>query len=203
MCWSLGFLQAIKCWTKEIWSLISWGLTVHGSNRWFKKNFIQIHCCSVTKSCVALCNPMNCWVPGFLVLHYLLEFAQTHVCWVRDAIQPSHPLSTPSPPALNLSQHQGLFQWVGSSHWVAKVLELQHQSFQWIFRVDFFYDWLGLSPYSPRDSQESSPAPQFKSNNSLTLNLLHGSTLTSVHDYWQNHSFDYIDLCQKSDVSAS
>ena len=56
---------------------------------------------------------------------------------------------------------------------------------------------------SPRDSQESSPAPQFKSNNSLTLNLLHGSTLTSVHDYWQNHSFDYIDLCQKSDVSAS
>ena len=75
----------------------------------------------------------------FPVLHHRPEFAQTHVNWVSDAIQPSHPLSSPSPPALNLSQHQGLFQWVGSSHQVAKVLELQlqYQSFQWIFRVDF------------------------------------------------------------------
>ena len=71
--------------------------------------------------------------------HQLLELAQTHVHWVGDAIQPSHPLSSPSPPAFNLSQNQGLFQWVSSSHQVAKVLEfqLQHQSFQWIFRVDF------------------------------------------------------------------
>ena len=67
----------------------------------------------------------------------LLEFVQTHVHWVGDAIQPSNPLSSPSPPALNLSQHQGLFQWVGSLHQVAKLLELQHQSFQWIFRTDF------------------------------------------------------------------
>ena len=75
---------------------------------------------------------------GFPVLHYLPEFAQTHVRWVNDAIQLSHPLSPASPPVLNLSQHQGLFQWVGSSHQVAKGLELQlqHQSFQWIFRVD-------------------------------------------------------------------
>ena len=71
------------------------------------------------------------------VLHHLLEFAQTHVHWVSDAIQPSHPLLPPLPPALNLSQHQDLFQWVGSSHQVAKVLELQHQSLQWILRVDF------------------------------------------------------------------
>ena len=79
-------------------------------------------------------------MPGFPVLHYLLEFAQTHVHWIRDSIQPSPPLSPPSPPALNLSQHQGLFQWVGSSEQMAKVLELQlqHQSFQWIFRVDWF-----------------------------------------------------------------
>ena len=75
--------------------------------------------------------------PGFPVLHHLLEFAQTHVKWVSDAIQTSHPLSLPSPPAFNLSQYQGLFQWVSSSHQVAKVLELQHQSFQWIFRVVF------------------------------------------------------------------
>ena len=70
---------------------------------------------------------------------------QTHVHQVSDAIQPSHPLSSPSPPALNISQHQGLFQWVSSSHQVAKILELQHQSFQWIFRVDFFRtDWFDI-----------------------------------------------------------
>ena len=96
-------------------------------------------CCSVAQLCLTLCNPLYCSPPGFLVLHYLLEFAEKHVHWVGDAIQPSHPLSSPSPPAFNLSQHQGLFQWVSSSHQVAKVLELQlhHQSFQWIFRIDF------------------------------------------------------------------
>ena len=85
--------------------------------------------------------------------------------------QPSHPLSFPSPPALNLSQHQGLFKWVSSSHQVAKVLEfqLQHQSFQWSPRTDLPYDGLVGSPCSPRDSQESSPTPQFTSINSLAL----------------------------------
>ena len=71
-------------------------------------------CCSVTKSFLTLCDPMDCSTPGFPVLRYLLEFAQTHVFWVSDAIQPSHPLLPLSPPALDLSQHQGLFQWVGS-----------------------------------------------------------------------------------------
>ena len=143
-----------------------------------------------------------CSMPGFPVLHYLPESAQTHVHWVDNAIQLSHPLSAPSPPALNLSQHQGLFQWVSTSHQVAKVLEPQHQSFQWTFRVDFLWDWLVWSPCYPRDSQESSLAPQFKSIISLALSLLYGPTLTSVHDYWKNHSFDYMDLCQKSDFSA-
>ena len=89
---------------------------------------------------VWLCVPMDFSLPGFPVRHHLQEFARTHVHWVRGAIQPSHPLLSPSPPALNLSQYQGPFQWVGYSHQVAKVLELQlqHQSFQWIFRVDFF-----------------------------------------------------------------
>ena len=98
-----------------------------------------IYCCLVTKPCLTLCDPMDCSMQGFPVLCNLLEFAQTHVLWVSDAIQPSHPLSPTSAPALNLSQHQSLFQWVGSSHQVANVLELQlqHQSFQWIFRVDF------------------------------------------------------------------
>ena len=88
---------------------------------------------------VWLCDPMDYSTPGFPVHHQLLEVAQTHVHWVSDAIQASHPLSSPYPPAFNLSQHQHLFQWVGSLHQVAKVLELQlqHQSFQWIFKVDF------------------------------------------------------------------
>ena len=77
----------------------------------------SICCCAVTESCLIPCDPMDCSIPGFPVLHYLLEFAQTHVHWVSDAIQPSHPLSLPSLPALNLSQHQSLFQWVGSSWW--------------------------------------------------------------------------------------
>ena len=94
---------------------------------------------SVAQSCLTLCDPMDCSTPGFPVHHQLPEFTQIHVHWVSDAIQPTHPLSSPSPPDLNLSQHQGLFQWVSSSHQVAKVLELQlqHQSFQWIFRIDF------------------------------------------------------------------
>ena len=92
----------------------------------------------VAQSCPTLWDPMDYSTPGFPVHHQLLEFTQIHVHWVGDAIQPSHPLSSPSPPALNLSQHQGLFQWVSSSHQVAKVSEfqLQHQSFQQIFRTD-------------------------------------------------------------------
>ena len=102
---------------------------------------------------------MNCSRPSFPVHHQLLEPTQTHVHWVGDAIQPCHSLSSPSPPAFNLSQHQGLFQWVSSSHHVAKVLEfqLQHQSFQWIFRTDFLLDWLLWFPCSPRNFQKSSP----------------------------------------------
>ena len=83
-------------------------------------------------SSVWLCDCMNCSTPGLPVLHYLLGFAHTHDHWVRNAIQPHHPLSPPSPLALNLSQHQSLFQWAGSSQQMAEVLELQHQSFQCI-----------------------------------------------------------------------
>ena len=117
--------------------------------------------CSVTKSCPTLCNPMDCSMPDFPILHHLMELSQTHAYWVSEAIQPSHPLLSPSPPAFNLSQLQGLFQLVSSLHQVAKVLELQlqHQSFQWIFRIDFLLDWLIWSPCCPRDSQEPSPAP--------------------------------------------
>ena len=80
---------------------------------------------------------MDCSIPGFPVHHQLPELAQTHVHWVGDDIQTSHPLLSLSPPAFNLSRHQGLFQWVSSSHQVAKILELQHQPFQWLLNVDF------------------------------------------------------------------
>ena len=101
--------------------------------------FVSIQFSSVAQLCPAICNPMDCSTPGLPGHHQLLEFIQTHVHWVGDAIQPSHPLSFPSPPIFNLSQHQGLFKWVSSSHQVAQVLQfqLQHQSFQWIFRTDF------------------------------------------------------------------
>ena len=94
---------------------------------------------SVTQSYLTLCNPMDCSTPGLPVHLQLPEPTQTHVCWVGDAIQPSYPLSSPPPPAFNLPQHQGLFQWVSSLHQVVKVLQFQlrHQSFQSIFRTDF------------------------------------------------------------------
>ena len=160
--------------------------------------------CSVANLCSTLCDLIDCSVPGFPVLHQLLELAQTHVHWVSDASQPSHPLLSPSPPAFSLCQHQGLFQWIGSFHQVAKVLEfqLQHQSFQWIFRTDLLQDWRVGSPCSPRDSQESSPTLQFKSINSSALSLLHSPTLTSIHDHQKNHSLDWMDLCRQSNVSA-
>ena len=103
---------------------------------------------SVTQSRLTHCNPMDCSTPGFPVHHQLPEFTQNSCPPVSDAFQPSPPLLSPSPPAFNLSQHQGLFQWVSSSYQVAKVLEfqLQHQSFQWIFRTDFLYNGLVGSP---------------------------------------------------------
>ena len=113
-------------------------------------------------------------MPPCPVHNYLPQFAQTHVHWVSNAIQSSHPLSSPSP-ALKLSQHQGLFHWdSSSSHQVAKLLELQlqHQPFKCIFRVDFLLEWLVWSPCCPRNS----PAPQFKSISSSVLNLLYGPT---------------------------
>ena len=105
---------------------------IHISSK--KKNFAVLQFSSATQSCPTLCDPMNCSTPGLCVHHQLPESTQTHVHWVSDAIQPSHP-----PPDISLSQHQGIFQWVSSSHLVAKVLELQlqDQSFQRIFRVVF------------------------------------------------------------------
>src|SRR5574337_361883 len=140
---------------------------------------------------------MNRSTPGLLVHHQLPEFTHTHVHRVSDAIQPSHPLLSPSPPAPNPSQHQSLFQLVNSSHEVAKVLEfqLQHHSFQRNPRADLLQNGTVGSPCSPRDSQESSPTPQFKSINSSALSLLHSPTLTSTHDHWNMYTNTCVYTC--------
>ena len=147
---------------------------------------------SVAQSCLTLHDSMDCSNPGSPVQHQLLKLTQTHIQRLSDTFQPSHLLLSPFSPGFNLSQHQGILQGVSSSHQVDKVLEfqLQHQSFQWIFRTDFLWDGLVGSPCCPRDSQESSPTPQFKSINSSTLSFLYSPILTSIHEYWENHSFD-------------
>ena len=125
-------------WTEELGRLQSMGVQ-RVRYDWTYTWEVSLQFSSVAQSCPTLCHPMNRSTPGFPVHHQLPESTQTHVHWVGDAIQPSHPLSSLSPPAFNLSQHQGVFKWVSSLHQVAKVLEfqLQHQSFQWIFRTDF------------------------------------------------------------------
>ena len=146
---------------------------------------------------------MECNMTASPVCHYLPESAQIHIHRVTDAIQPSLRLP-PFSPAFNLSQHLGSFPVSSFWHQMEKVseLQLQYQSFQRILRVDFLEDWLVRSPCSPRDSQESSSAPQFKSINSLVL-IFHGPTLTSVHDCWKKHSFDYMEYFKQSDPSPN
>ena len=116
--------------------------------------FSSVQFSSVSQACLTLCDTLNCSMPGLPVHHQLPESTQTHVHWVGDAIQPSHPLSSSSPPALNLSQHQSLCKWVSSLHQVDKVLEfqLQHQNFQWTTMTHLLQDGLVGSPCSPRDS---------------------------------------------------
>ena len=146
---------------------------------------------SVAQLCPTLCDPMNSRAPSLPVLHQLPESTQTHVCWVSDAIQPSHPLSSPFPPALNLSQHQGLFKWVSSLHQVAKVWSFSFNispSNEHPGLISFRMDWLDL--LAVQGTLKSSPTPQFKSINSSALSFLYSLTLTSIHGYWKNHSLD-------------
>ena len=144
---------------------------------------------SVAQSCPTLCDPMNSSTPGLPVHHQLPEFTQTHVHRDGDAIQPSHPLLSPSPPASNPSQHQGLFQWVNSSNEMAKGLEfqLQHLSFQWTPKTDLLKDGLWISLQSKGLSRVFSNTT-VQSINSSALSFLHSPTVTSIHDHWKNHS---------------
>ena len=152
---------------------------------------LSVQFSSVTQACPTLCNPMNCSMPGIPVHHQLPEFTQTHVHRVSDTIQPSHPLSSPSPPAPNPSQHLGLFQRVNSLHGVAKVLEFQlhispdgHPGL-----ISFRMDWLDLLAVQGT-LKSLLLTPQFKSINSSALSFLHSPTLTSIHDHRKNHSLD-------------
>ena len=147
--WKLKFFQEIPptphlvIWLDREVCLIPW-LSLS------KARYSKPASCSLltyTQSCLTLCNPRDCSTSGFPVPHHLLEFAQSHVHWVDDATQPSHLLSPPSPPDLSCSQHQGLFQWLGSLHQVAKLLELQlqYQSFQWISHLQYIISAIEIS----------------------------------------------------------
>ena len=170
------------CWEKSDWGLVQFSPSVRSDSLWpHGLQHARLLCPSpsprvCTNSCLLSrwCHPT-----------------------ISSSVTPlsSCPQSFPAPGSFPVS-------WLFESG--AKVLELQlqHQSFQWIFSTDFLYNWLLWSPWCPRDSQESSPAPQFKSINSLALSFLYDPILTSIHDYWKNHSFDYKDFCRQSNVSA-
>ena len=141
---------------------------------------------------------MDCSIPGPPVHHQLPEFTKTHVHWVRDAIQPSHPLSSLSPPTFNLFQHQ-----VFSNESILHIRWPKYCRFSFNISpsneysglTDFLQNGLVGSPFCPRDSQEPSPTKKFKSINSSVLSFLYSPTLTSTYEYWKNHSFDCTDLC--------
>ena len=163
-------------------------------------------CCSVTQSCPTFCDPTDCSKPGFPVLYYLPQFAQTHVHWVSNAIQPSHPLSPflllpsifpsirvfPNEPALHI-------KWPEYRNFSVSISPSNEHS----GLISFSVDWV-WSSCNPRDSQECSSTPQLESISSLVLSFLYGPNLTSRHDYWKKLSFDYTHFChQQSGVSVS
>ena len=148
---------------------------------------------------VWLRDPMDCSMPGSAILHYLLELAQIYVHWVGDSIQPSHPVLHPSPVVLNPSQHQRLFQGVSTSYQWSKYCRFSFSfsispSNEYSGLISFRIDWLDLLEVQGTFRVFSSITiwiHQF-----FLLSLLYGSNLISVHEYWKNHSFDYMDLCQ-------
>ena len=165
---------------------------------------LSVQFSSVTQSCLTLCHPMNCSMPGFPALHYLPEFAQTHV---TESVIPSNRLILCQPLLLLPSVFPSIR--VFSNESTLCLMWPRYQSFSFITSpsneylrlISFRIDWFDLLVVQGT-LKKCSPAPQFKNINSLTLSLLYSPTLTSIHDYWKNHSFDYMDLCWQSDVSA-
>ena len=145
---------------------------------------------------------MECRMSVSPVYHEILEFAQTHVHWVNDVTQPSHPLSSPSPdsifPSIRVFPNESALCIRWPKYWSFS-FSISPSS-EYLGLISF---WLVWSPCSPRDSQESSPTPQFKGISFSALSLTYGPALASIYVYRKNHSFDYMDLCWQSDVSAS
>ena len=152
---------------------------------------ILVPCHWVTKSCTTFCDPLDCSMPGFPVLHYLPEFAQTHVHWVGDAIQPSHtlchPLLLPSIfPSIRVFSVSQLFASGGQSTGVSALASFLQKKSQGLSPSE----WTGWISLLSKGLSRASPTPQFKSINSSVLSFLYGPTLPSIHDYWKNHSLD-------------
>ena len=147
---------------------------------------------SVPQSCLTLCIPRYCSTPGLPVHSQLPEFTQTHVHWVSDAIQSSHPLSSPSPPAFSLSQHQGLFQGVSSLHQVAKVLGVSPAASVLPMNIQDWFPlgWTGWISLQSKGFPRPFSNTTVQKHQSLAHSFLYSPTLTSIHDYWKNHSFD-------------
>ena len=145
---------------------------------------------------------MNRSTPGLPVHHQLPEFTQIHIHRVSDAIQPSHPLSSPSPPTPNPSQHQCLFQWVNYSHEVAKVLVSALASFLPKKSQGWSpLEWTGWISLQSKGLSRVFTNTTVQSINFLALSFFHSPTLTSIHDHWKNHSLNQMDLCWQSNVS--
>ena len=163
----------------------------------------SVHFSSVTQLCLTLCNPMDCSTPGFPVHHQLPELIQTHVHQVSDAIQPSRPLSSPSflPsmfPSIRVFSNESVLhiRWPKYRSFSFSISPSKEYSGLISFRIDWF-DLLAV-----QGTLKSLLQPQLKSINSSSLSFLYSPTLTSIHDYWKNHSFDYVDLCWQSEVSV-
>ena len=149
---------------------------------------------SVAQLCPTRYDSMDCSMPGFPVHHQLWELAQTHVHQVSDAIQSSHSVLSPSPPAFSVSQMSALhIRWPKYWSFSFSISPSNEHSGLISFRIDWF-DFLAV--------QGTSPAPQFKSINSSILSLPYSPTLTSIHDYWENHSFECMDLHWQSGISS-
>ena len=152
---------------------------------------ISVQFSSVTQSCPTLCNPMNHSTTGLPVQHQLPESTQPRVHWVGDAIQPSHPLSSPSPPALNLSQHQGLFKWVSSSHQVAKTGVSASTSFLPMNTQDLSpLGWTGWISFQSKELTRVLSNTTVQKHQFFIAQLFYSSTLISIHDHWKNHSLE-------------
>ena len=145
---------------------------------------------SVAQSCLTFCNPMDCSIPGLPIHHQLPEFTQTHVHWASHAIQPYHPLSSSSPPAFNLSQHQGLFKWLFFNSGDQSIGVPASTSVLPMNIQDWFpLGWTGWISLLSKKLSRVLLTPQLKINSSAS-DFLYSPTLTSIHDYWKNHSFD-------------